>query len=96
MSEHNQHHYDPDTGQAECECCCGWALEYEKLQTAIRALTAERDGLAAINQSASAEVTELRGEIERLKGLLREWQKMYEYSVAEVDLCKRTDKELGA
>jgi hypothetical protein len=34
MSEtkHGQHWNNPETGQAECACCCGWALDYEALQ----------------------------------------------------------------
>ena len=32
MTEHNQHYNNPDTGQAECECCCKWALDYEQLK----------------------------------------------------------------
>ncbi len=27
---HNQHWRNPETGQAECECCCGWALDMER------------------------------------------------------------------
>jgi len=30
VSEHNQHYVDSDTGMAECECCCGWALDLER------------------------------------------------------------------
>ena len=28
-AQHNQHWNNPDTGQTECECCCGWALDME-------------------------------------------------------------------
>jgi hypothetical protein len=42
MSEHNQHWHNPDTGQAECECCCGWALDYERLRLAFEGYIRDR------------------------------------------------------
>ena len=42
MSElHNQHWNNPDIGQAECECCCGWALDAEQDRKRIAALEQE-------------------------------------------------------
>lgn len=43
MSEHNQHWNNPETGQTECECCCGWALDYERLQKQVAALRVALD-----------------------------------------------------
>jgi hypothetical protein len=38
MSEHGQHWRNPESGQVECECCCGWALDYERLKKDHQAL----------------------------------------------------------
>ena len=27
---HNAHYQNPETGWAECDCCCGWALDRER------------------------------------------------------------------
>jgi hypothetical protein len=35
---HNQHWQNPETGQAECECCCSWALDSERDRKTIAAL----------------------------------------------------------
>jgi cell division protein FtsB len=43
MSEHNQHWRNPETGQIECECCCKWALDYERLEQENRELRADND-----------------------------------------------------
>lgn len=34
----SEHWRNPETGQVECECCCGWALDTERLVRALRAI----------------------------------------------------------
>ena len=45
---HNQHFNNPETGQTECECCCGWALDYDKLRKQNDALRAALSKIADV------------------------------------------------
>ena len=48
-SHTSQHWMNPETGQAECECCCGWALDFDAMRE--RAEKAEAE-LAALREGA--------------------------------------------
>lgn len=65
MSEHNQHWRNPETGQAECECCCSWALDAERDRARIAALeaqlTEEREALTEINKAIDWTTTDANG-----------------------------------
>jgi hypothetical protein len=51
MNIHSQHEYNADTGRAECECCCGWALDVDVLKrdhaAAMRELEKAKEDLKA-------------------------------------------------
>ena len=39
--KHSEHWRTPETGQVECECCCSWALDTEKLVKEFATLRAQ-------------------------------------------------------
>ena len=41
--EHSEHWRNPDTGQIECDCCCGWALDAEETHKELAMLRSENE-----------------------------------------------------
>lgn len=53
----SEHWMNPETGYAECVCCCSWALDTERLVKALRSI---RDQSTPSTSGFAAEVHEMQ------------------------------------